>query len=97
MERNVECVAKAFEVVCRRLITDVLHAHMNRLYPKTRMVDAGALGQQLQQAQGIFSTRQPHKDVVVVFEQSVGGESLDKQLVDVVEKFFLLHHFINTR
>ena len=49
-------LAEVLKVSCVAFVVDVLHAHMNGLDVELRAVDTCLTGQQLEQAERVFST-----------------------------------------
>jgi hypothetical protein len=49
------------------------------------MTDSGTLGQQLQQAERVFSTRKPYQHTVIVVKQVVSRKGVYKPLVQFLE------------
>ena len=68
-------------------VGNVRHTDMNRHERETRLVDARAQRQQFKQRHGVFSSRQSHENLVIIFNQSILHHALGKTLVDAAQEF----------
>ena len=68
-------------------VGNVRHTDMHRHERETRLVDARAQRQQFKQRHGVFSSRQSHENLVIIFNQSILHHALGKTLVDAAQEF----------
>ena len=81
MEGDAQIVTERLQIAGIRLVMDILHPDVQRLYAESWVLDFGALGQQFEQQQRVFSTRKSHEDTVIIFDQMISSHRLDKTLV----------------
>lgn len=90
MQGHLQPLAELLQVVGRSLVADILHPHMNSLDAKPRVMNLRPAPQQLGEQQRILAAREPYQHMVIVGQQLIPHESLDKPFVQPLEQHLLL-------
>ena len=92
MEGHGEAVAERLEIRSVCLVMDISHTYMQGLDGEVGDVDFGTTGEELQQAERVFATRQTDEDFVVLVDELV----LSQRFIECLPKSFVERHLISS-
>lgn len=88
-------IRNLLQIIYVAVVWDIAHQHMCGLHLETRLVNAGALGKQMQQGKRVFSSGKSDENTIPVVYETEVGTRLVETLPDAPEQsvVFGIHSF----